>query len=321
MIDEVSARKLWEDEIQRPVSDEDWENLKSLLLGVLRGELATDPDRDVVFETPSQALEELRAAEARARLTWPLSLDWSSPVAPPDSWSRYSGQVLQSRLMTQLRQSALKMLGLEGPILPHEVAPFLARLASAQVWPKTPCEVRNATLPNFDPDGSVNGFTRILAFASGKNQALYTALGLAKMLEDDMGIGAPLGLYWLLTAISITLPWIKTSSNGGPIRMVIPSREVRPEEVASAYARARAAAEGEVASELYGLMAGYRRAARTGEDLAMFCASRRAIGLRWQEIAELWNEAHPERTFASGDTLSRVYRRIQRLASASGGVA
>lgn len=319
MISEAEARRLWESEMGKHLPDQDWDNLKSLYLGVLRGELATDPDSPLEFDTPSQALEELHAADARARLTWPLDPNWSSPVSPPASWKRHSSWVLQSSILNRMMRRGRTALGLEKPLTPQELTPYLERRASLQTWPKTPCNVHQIELPRLSGDGRVTGFATIRAYESDTKSGLYLAFGLVKLLETSLGLPTAPGLLYLCTDVPVELPWIQASTAGGPVHMVIPTYEVPPEEVATAYARARSSASEPTRASLHTLIASYRRAAGSGEELVAFCEPLRAQRFSWNEIAEKWNTEHGERTFSSGDGLSRVYRRTKDHVSANGG--
>jgi len=330
-LDEGACKSLWRDQVRRDVSDEEWEELWLQATGAPNGEEG--------YQTPLQALEDLRQAADRLRRTWGgTKRETVIETLPPKRWSAF--QLSRFRIYEGRIRRARELFGLDGPV-DYALVPDLLKVAeAAQSWPSEPCEsVRlwfvdefpnewNSVLVYLPDEFSEHCYPMepkdAPTFASDQEQArwetAWRSFRLPYLWEVVHAISGQTGahefgvLHYILCGGVPVVPWISAQvlppsgeGYGQWVQIKVGGLTVRPEEVAAAYKSAR-----HTWQEDWGMnprFPVFRRTSADGEEMVQFSRPLRAMRPRmsWSDIRSRWNAEHPDQQY--GPTFERLCRR------------
>ncbi|MDZ4064490.1 MAG: hypothetical protein U1E22_07465 [Coriobacteriia bacterium] len=316
VLGEDRIRELWEEQRGEPIDDDAFEAMRAVYLGA--------DDTELVFNTPREALDaqcevedRLRRA-ARARENKPGSVRLE--LDPPRGWSSFQQRRFDTIFGDQVGQvRALFGLSPDAAVELNEIPRLLLEAAREQEWPPIPIVDVKCGQLYFHGDPA-SGLVDVPVCrepsegdAPGKKRRLAELYTLTRQMYGTAGIRDSYAIEYILGGVPPWAPWIDAEwmalgGDEGLVELKIGSLDVKPEEVAAAYARAR--------REALALSAGkpvvaFRRGGPSAKELIDFCEPLRSKlkPVPWEDIAERWNEAHPDREYKNGDALSRVYRR------------
>jgi len=331
-LSEMEIRGLWEKQLGRLLSDANFEAMRAVWLGA--------DEVDLCFSTPRDALDALALVVGIVRGISDHPKRDSVSLQPPRGWHRYQEKLFEARFgreVVDLRES----LGLSDRLLkPADVPAFLRDKAMSGLskkaflslerdfvgqwlafWDSGTDDVENVVVFT----GEEIGLLAVTAEFMGDPQVDFRAAMRAhgallhlQHLSDHMALLTGISELWAVDYILCgglpDAPWVEAyavprgDEYEDMIRIEIGSLDVKPDEVAAAYSRAR---QNSLSQRETQVLWAFKRATPSAEDVISFCRPKRTTRppMAWKDIVELWNAKHPDRAYKNGDALSRVYRR------------
>lgn len=334
----AELRYLFESRLGRSVSDDHWDQLLASQYQDLEKE-------EILEQDPKAVVGRLLALTTLGRKT-----SSTVNVAPPASW----GKFFRTKVMPLYRDDQLLCLGRFDRrefLEPDDLADFLTAAArdelerigerlGEQVLPAPPSNVRlpssdwvggkslrhlpAAHFDVFEYQGGVpSGRWRRVSFRLAQNSPLTFLKEIVGAIASQYPETSEAHIVsYLLADVPFVPVWLKaTGSVHGFLHIFVGSPEVKPEEVASAYATARRdllrlydekphAFEGSWTTwgNAGWLTRKYKRSADSHSELIEYMQSKIHGGVSKREAAWAWKRDHPEDVRAV-DSLTRTYQR------------
>jgi hypothetical protein len=310
----AEIRAEFESRLGRHVDDAVWQKLLATEYG--------DLDEPLVLEWDLE-----RVIKGMLEFVATLTTNTSATVdlAPPASWTNFwRTSVLPTFRDDQLR--CLGAFGLRDPVASADLTAFIDETARSR-WEQS--GLSSGANSDFALSLKVRSIdagrasSKTVSFPYEPNSPLLFLKETAgALMRQNPEISEEDAIGYLLADVAFSPTWLKAKWDfWGHVQLTVGSLEVRPEEVAAAYASARrdylsrVKKEAETFDEIWALMGArgwltrdYRRSADDHTDLVQFMNGRMENGVTRRAAAQAWKQEHPEDE-RKVDSLTRTYLR------------
>lgn len=307
-------RAEFEKRLGRSVDDAAWQKLLATEYGDLDESEVLEADPHGVIEGMMEFLSTLATEVGKPAV-----------LTPPASWTNF----WRTRVLPTFRDDQLRCLGafgLRNPIALEDVAGFLDGAAQTS-WGQSDASSARRDDPGISlrvpaPDG--DGLTcKTLWFDwELRSPLLFLKETASALVRQNPEVSEEDAVGYLMADVPFSPTWLKARCDlWGHVELSVGSLEVRPEEVAAAYASARRDYLRRVKEdparfdEVWALMGArgwltrdYRRSAESHADLIQFMNARMSDGGSRRDAAKAWKSEHPDDPRAV-DSLTRTYLR------------
>lgn len=340
-INEAEARRLWELQLGQALSDDDWELYRAVILGADEAELIyPTPQAALDALSDAQAAIARLAGEPTAdRVTIDPPRGWFA-YQKRRVEHRFSNELYAVRVALGLQGRLLQEQDIPS-FLEHLLTTGLSDTDEAAERGGLSAFAEQVTSDAVRADHSLaywhpvrNTVMLVPLFTRAEWQSWCDYYGIAisnrrthndnqdaldhlrqisDLIESFTGMTQPDAVRFILCGGVPNVPWVYGHARPLPdeyedmLVINVGSLAVEPDEVASAYRKARDVARSR--KRVAAVEWAFARVTRQGEQVVTFCKPRRDAKMKWDEIFKEWNAAHPEQAFDEVDTLSRYYRR------------